>query len=63
MYVGSDHAVEKKPRHSRAGFFVFINGAFIQRLSKKQATIKTSLFGAKFLAMKIGMDLLRGLHY
>ena len=31
--------------------------------SKKQATIKTSVFGAKFVAMKIGMESLRGLQY
>ena len=63
MYVDSNHAGEKKTRQSRTGFFVFINGALIQWLSKKQATIKTSVFGAKFVAVKIGMESLRGLQY
>jgi hypothetical protein len=63
MYVDSDHAGEKKTIRTRLGFFVFINGALIQWLSKKQATIKTSVFGAKFVAMKIGMESLRGLRY
>ena len=29
----------------------------------KQATIETSVFGAEFVAMKIGMESLRGLRY
>ena len=58
MYVDIDHAGEKKTRQSRSGFFVFIIGALIQWLSKKQAMIETSVFGAKFVAMKIGMELL-----
>ncbi|KAI2502389.1 Reverse transcriptase (RNA-dependent DNA polymerase) [Fragilaria crotonensis] len=31
--------------------------------SKKQATIETSVFGAEFVAMKHGMEALRGLQY
>jgi hypothetical protein len=31
--------------------------------SKKQAMIETSVFGAEFIAMKQGMEALRGLHY
>ena len=50
-------------RRSRTGFFVFIKGALIQWLSKKQNTIETSVFGAEFVAMKIGMESLRGLRY
>ena len=45
------------------GFFVYLNCALVQWLSKKQATIKTSVFGAEFVAMKIGMESLRGLQY
>ncbi len=63
MYVDSDHAGEKETRRSRTGFFVFINAGLIQWLSKKQATIETSVFGAEFVAMKIGMESLRGLRY
>ena len=63
MYVDSNHTGEKKTRQSHTGFVVFINGALIQWLSKKQATIKTSVFGAKFVAMKIRMESLRGLRY
>ena len=63
MYVDSNHAGEKRTRRSRTGFFVFINSALIQWLSKKQATIETLVFGAEFVAMKLGMESLRGLRY
>jgi hypothetical protein len=33
------------------------------RLSKQQATIETSVFGAEFVAMKHGVETLRGLRY
>ena len=62
MYVDSDHAGEKRTRRSRTDFFVYLNCALVW-LSKKQATIKTSVFGAEFVAMKIGMKSLRGLRY
>jgi hypothetical protein len=63
MYVDSDHAGEKRTRRSGTSFFVFFNTALAQWLSKQQATIETSVFGAEFVAMKIGMESLRGLRY
>jgi hypothetical protein len=63
LYVDSDHAGEKRTRRSRTGFFVFMNTALVQWFSKQQATIETSVFGAEFVAMKIGMESLRGLRY
>jgi hypothetical protein len=63
LYVDSDHAGEKRRRCSRIGFFVFMNTALVQWFSKQQATIETSVFGAEFVAMKIGMESLRGLRY
>jgi hypothetical protein len=35
----------------------------VQWFSKQQATIETLVFGAEFVAMKIGMESLRGLGY
>ncbi len=61
MMVDSDHAVEKRTRRSRTGFVIFCNLAPIIWLSKQQATIETSVFGAKFVAMKHGIKMLRGL--
>ena len=63
LYVDSDHAGDKQTRRSRTGFFIFMNTALINWLSKKQATIETSVFGAEFVAMKHGMETLRGIRY
>ena len=32
-------------------------------MSKKQSTVETSVFGAEFVAMKIGIETLRGIRY
>jgi hypothetical protein len=63
LYIDSDHAGEKRTHRSRMGFFIFMNTALVQWFSKQQATIETSVFGAEFVAMKIGMESLRGLCY
>ena len=63
MFVDSDHAGDRLTRCSRTGFMIFMNTALIDALSKKQATIETSVFGAKFVALKHGMERLRGLRY
>ena len=51
MWVDSDHAEDKLTRRSRTGYFKFLNTALINWLSKKQATIEGSVFGAEFFAM------------
>lgn len=63
MFVDSDHAGEHLTRRSRTGFLIYINMAPIVWFSKRQATIETSVFGAEFVAMKQGMETLRGLRY
>jgi hypothetical protein len=63
MFVDSDHAGDKLARRSRTGFFILLNGAPVMWLSKKQTTVETSVFGAEFVAMKQGMEALRGLRY
>jgi hypothetical protein len=40
-----------------------MNTALVQWFSKQQATIETLVFGAEFVAMKIGMESLRRLCY
>jgi hypothetical protein len=52
MMVDSDHAGEKRTRPSRTGFIIFCKLAPIICLSKQQATIETSVFGAESVAMK-----------
>jgi hypothetical protein len=64
MIVDSDHAEDKRTCRSRTGFIIFLNMAPIVWFSKKQqATIENSVFGAEFVAMKQGMECLRGLVY
>jgi hypothetical protein len=63
MMVDSDHAGDKLTRRSRTGFFIYCNMALIIWLSKRQPTVKTSVFGAEFVAMKHGIETLRGLRY
>ena len=40
-----------------------MNTALIDWLSKKQATIESSVFGAEFIAIKTGVEALRGSRY
>ena len=63
LYVNSSHANDKSNRRSRTGFLIFMNSALIQWCSKKQATIESSVFGAEFVAMKHGIETVRGIRY
>jgi hypothetical protein len=63
MMVDSDHVGDKRTRCSCTGFINFCNLSRIIWLSKRQVTIETSVFGAEFVAMKHGMETLRGLRY
>ena len=63
MMVDSDHAGSKTTRRSRSGILIFINMSLIDWLSKRQSTIKTSVFGAELVAMKLGIERLRGICY
>jgi hypothetical protein len=63
MMVDSDHAGDKSTRRSRTGFLIFLNMSLIAWLSQKQPTIESSVFGAEFVAMKNGVEALRGIRY
>ena len=63
MFVDSDHAGDHKNRRSRTGFFIYLNMAPIVWYSKKQSRVETSVFGAEFIALKTGVDTIRGLRY
>ena len=63
LFVDSDHANDQRTRRSRTGYIIYLNMAPITWFSKKQSTIETSVFGAEFVAMKQGMETLRGLRY
>ena len=63
LFVDSDHAGDQLNRHSRTGFLIFLNNAPITWFLKRQPTIESSVFGAEFVAMKNGMESVRGLCY
>ena len=63
MFVDSDHAGDKATRRSRTGFMIFMNMALINFVSKKQATVEGAVFGSEFVAMKHGIETLRGVRY
>jgi hypothetical protein len=63
MFVDSDHAGYKLRRRSRTGYFIFLSSEPISWLSKRQTTVETSVFGAEFVAMKQGIEALRGIRY
>ena len=63
MFMDSDHAGDHLTMQSRTGFIIYMNSAPITWFSKRQPTVETSVFGAEFVAMKQGMETLRGLRY
>ena len=63
LYVDASHADDRLNRRSRSGYSCYLNMAPIAWLSKKQATVETSVFGAEFVAMKIGVEHSRSLRY
>jgi hypothetical protein len=63
LFVDSDHAGDRLTRRSRTGFFIYLNMSPVAWQSKKQATVESSVFGAEFVAMKVGMETCRGLRY
>ena len=63
LFVDASHADDKVTRRSRSCYFVYMNMAPVAWLSKKQATIETSVFGAEFVAMNLGLEAVRGIRY
>jgi hypothetical protein len=63
MMVDSNHAGDKPTQQSHTGFLIFLNMFLINRLSQKQPTIESSVFGTEFVAMKLGVEGLWGIRY
>ena len=42
---------------------MYMNMTLVQWFSKKQSTVETSVFGAEFVAMKQGIDVMQGFRY
>ncbi len=63
MFVDSDHAGDQCTPRSCSGFLFYLNTALISWYSKRQLTIETCTFGTEFVAMKTGVEALRGIRY
>ena len=61
--VDADHASDTITRHSRMVFLVYLNCVPIYWWSKKQNSVESSSFGAKFIAMKQCCEYVHGLKY
>ena len=62
-FVDADHAGDLLTRRSRTGVLIYLNRSPIIWYSKKQIGIETSAFGSEFIAMKTGVELVKGLRY
>jgi hypothetical protein len=62
LFCDADLAGDKKTRRSRSDYILYINNAPIAWLSKK-ATVETRVFGAEFVAMKIGTEAVISMRY
>ena len=56
MFIDSNHADKKVMLCWQTGMLIFLNMAMMDWVSKKQPTVKTSVFGAKFISMKFGIE-------
>ena len=63
MFVDSDCAKDKVSCRSRSGFVTYMNTVLVQWFYNKQSTVKTSLSGTVFIAIKRDINALRGLRY
>ena len=59
IFDDSDHAEDKPTIRSGTRYIIFLNNAPTVWFSRKQENIETSVFGADFVAMKIGIETIR----
>ncbi|MFN9979144.1 MAG: Ty1/Copia family ribonuclease HI, partial [bacterium] len=60
-FVDASHARNKVTRRSHTGILIYLNRAPIIWYSKAQRTVETSTFGAEFIALRIGTELIKSL--
>ena len=61
MFVDSGRAGNRQTRRSATGIMIYINMSLINWYSKKESTMAMSVFGAEFVAMKVGVDALHAI--
>ena len=62
-FIDASHARNMVTRRSHSGILIYLNRAPIIWHSKAQKTVETSTFGAEFVALKIGTELIKSLRY
>jgi hypothetical protein len=62
-FVDSDHAGCQLTRRSHTGVIIFVNNALILWHSKRQNTVESSSFGSEFVALRMAVDMIKGLRY
>jgi hypothetical protein len=62
-FVDSDHAGCRLTRRSHTGILIFVNNAPILWHSKRQNTVESSTFSSEFVALRMAVDMIEGLHY
>ncbi|KAL7461054.1 hypothetical protein ACHAXS_001490, partial [Conticribra weissflogii] len=63
MHVCRQRSHRGKKQWWFSGFLIYINTALVDWHSKQRATIETRVSSVEFVAMKTGVDTLRGLRY
>ena len=63
MFVDSNHVGSFWTRSSKTKFMRYMNMPFIDWYSKMQSTIESSVFGAEFVSMKVGVETLHAIQY
>ena len=58
-YVNADHAGNMFTRRSHTGIIIFVNNYPIIWQSKHQNTVESSIFGSKFIALRIATEMIK----
>jgi hypothetical protein len=62
-FVDADHAGCRETRRSHSGIIIFVNRAPIRWFSKRQNTVEASTYGSELLAIRISIEMIKGLRY
>ena len=63
IFVDASHGSNKADRRSQNEILKFLNQAHMLWYNKIQPSAETSTFGTELCAMKLGVEMIEGLHY
>jgi hypothetical protein len=61
VFCDASHARNKINRRSHTGILLYMNRAPILWYSKAQKTVETSTFGSEFVALRVAVELIKGM--